>query len=87
VIRVTDRKVQPFESVREEIENTLRAQTEDRVWTDWLMAAYTDADVKVNPRYGEFDLESGQVVDASAEDIPGAEEPSPTPTPTFSVPG
>ena len=42
-----------------------------------------DADVKVNPRYGEFDDASLQVVDATAEDVPGAEEggiPAPTPT-------
>ena len=43
--------------------------------------AYEDADIKVNPRYGELDIETQQVVDATAEDIPGAEEPAVDPTP------
>lgn len=82
VIRVMDRRVESFQDVRAQIEGELSAQTEERVWQDWLTAAYEDAEVKVNPRYGELDLESGQVIDARAEDIPGAEVPSPEPTPT-----
>ena len=85
VIRVTDRRLESFEDVKNDIAEQLSVQTEDRVWTDWLMLTYKEADVKVNPRYGEFDLASGQVTDASAEDIPGAEEPSPTPS--TSLPG
>ncbi|HWL66348.1 MAG TPA: peptidylprolyl isomerase [Actinomycetota bacterium] len=85
IIWVTDRRVQAFEDVRPELEQRLAAENEDRVWSDWLTAAYVDAEVKVNPRYGELDVESGQVVEASAEDIPGAEEPRESPTP--SVPG
>ncbi|HYI45416.1 MAG TPA: peptidylprolyl isomerase [Actinomycetota bacterium] len=84
VIRVTDRRVSPFEEVSDQIAERLSVETEDRVWSEWLAAAYKDADVKVNPRYGELDLESGQVVDATAEDIPGAEsQPQPTVTPSL----
>ena len=85
IIWVTDRRVESFEDVRTELDQRLRQENEDRVWSDWLVDAYKDAEVKVNPRYGELDVESGQVVEASAEDIPGAEEP--TPSPTASVPG
>ena len=85
VIRLIERRVQSFEDVRSQIEAELRAEIEERVWMDWVAAAYEEADVKVNPRYGELDVVSGQVVDASAEDIPGGEVPRPrasvTPTP------
>ncbi len=82
VIRVTDERVQAFDQVRNELEGRLATQTEDRVWGEWLKAAYEEAEVKVNPRYGELDADTGQVVDASAKDIPGAEEPSIAPSPT-----
>ncbi len=82
MIRVMTRNVKPFEEVRAEITASISSQTEDRVWTEWLAAAYEEAEVKVNPRYGELDVESGQVVDASAEDIPAGEVPVVTPTPT-----
>ncbi|MEA2447839.1 MAG: foldase protein PrsA, partial [Actinomycetota bacterium] len=85
VIRITDRKVSTFDEVRDRIAQELSATTEDRVWTEWLSAAYRSADVKVNPRYGELDTESGQVVDATVDDIPGAESSSspPAPSPTL----
>lgn len=86
VIRLIERRTQSFEDVRAEIESQLAGETEERVWEDWVAAAYEEADVKVNPRYGELDPASGQVVDASAEDIPGGEVPSPeapSPTPTL----
>ena len=84
VIRLIERSTQSFEDVRAQIESELATETEERVWQDWVAAAYEEADVKVNPRYGELDEASGQVVDASAADIPGGElpdGPSPTITP------
>ncbi len=80
VIRLIDRRTQPFEEVEQQLREEQVAQIEERVWSEWLRQAYEDAEVKINPRYGELDIESGQVVDARAEDIPGAEVPSPTPT-------
>jgi foldase protein PrsA len=82
VILVTDRRMQAFEDVRAQIEQNIGAEAEEKVWTEWLVDAYREADVRVNPRYGEFDLDTGQVTDATAEDIPGAEEPSPVESPT-----
>jgi foldase protein PrsA len=87
VIRVTDRKATSFDEVKTQIAQQLSADTEDRVWTEWLAAAYKDADVKVNPRYGELDIDSGQVVDATAADIPGAQESTPAPTASPSLGG
>jgi foldase protein PrsA len=80
VIRVTDRRVPPFERVSEQIAEQLGADTEEEVWQEWLRSAYARADIRVNSRYGELDLETQQVVDPSAETIPGAEEPAPSPT-------
>lgn len=88
VIRLIERRVQSFEDVRAQIESELAGETEERVWQDWVAAAYEDAEVKVNPRYGELDEASGQVVDASAADIPGGEVPDPAdPSPTITPGG
>jgi len=75
VIRVTDRRVAPFEEVAADIEGELGQGAVDEAWDEFVRKAYEEADVKVNPRYGEFDEESFQVVDPSAEDVPGAEVP------------
>jgi parvulin-like peptidyl-prolyl isomerase len=82
VIYVTDRRIQAFEDVSEDIEQEIGAEAEEEAWSRWLVKAYREADVRVNPRYGELDLETGQVTDATAEDIPGAEEPRPVVSPT-----
>lgn len=79
VIRVIDRRPQPFEQVQEEIQVELGAPTDDEIWNDWVRQAYVDADVRVNPRYGEFNLDTQQVESASARTVPGAEEPEASP--------
>jgi parvulin-like peptidyl-prolyl isomerase len=81
VIRVTDRRVAPFEEVRADIEQQLGGQAEDEAWQKWVVDAYQDADIRVNPRYGELDLDTQQIVNPSAEDVPGADESQATPTP------
>lgn len=81
IIRVTDRRVAVFEDVAAEIRQELGQGAVDEAWDDFVRTAYVDADVKVNPRYGEFDEESFQVVDPTAEDVPGAEVPEVEPTP------
>lgn len=85
VIRVTARRVETFEEARAEIEELVDDSLEEEVWSEWLAAVYEEADVKVNPRYGVFDLESQQVVEPGASDIPGAYETA-TPTPTAPAP-
>lgn len=80
VIYVTDRRTQPYEEVRDRIETLIGSPAEDAAWREWVLAAYEDADVKVNPRYGEFDLETQQIINPTPEDVPGTRpEPSVTP--------
>lgn len=74
VIWVTDRRLAPFEEVVGSIEETLGRGAADEAWNEYVRKAYEQADVKVNPRYGEFDEEALVVVDPTAEDVPGAEE-------------
>lgn len=74
VIWVFDRRPQPFAQVQEAIQAELGAPTDDEIWDDWLSEAYEAADVKVNPRYGEFNPETQSVEDVSARTVPGAEE-------------
>jgi len=82
VIRVTERDVTPLEQVSDAIAQQLGAGEAENEWQEWLRAAYEEADIKINSRYGELDLDTQTVVDATAEHIPGAvESPSPSPTP------
>ena len=85
VIRVIDRRAAPFEEVSDQLAEQLGGQEQEEAWQQFVRDAYEAADIRVNSRYGELDLETQQVVDATAEDIPGAEVdlPSPTPTPTL----
>jgi foldase protein PrsA len=87
VIRLIDRRTTPLADVRDQISDDLAQAAADKAWNDYLRDAYSEADVKVNPRYGEFDLESLVVVNASSKEIPGAVVPSTTPTPEAQVPG
>jgi parvulin-like peptidyl-prolyl isomerase len=87
VIWVTGRRPTPFDQVREQVQVALGAPSDDELWDRWLLDAYRDAGVKVNPRYGEFNLETQQVEDVSARTIPGAEEGRPdlAPSPEASL--
>lgn len=79
IIWVTDRRVQEFEDVREELEAQLAQGSQQEAWDEWVLERYRDADIDVNPRYGELDLESQQVVDPAAGSVPGAAIPSQAP--------
>jgi parvulin-like peptidyl-prolyl isomerase len=81
VIRVTDRRVAPFDQVRSQIEEQIGGEAEDEAWQEWVVDAYEDADIRVNPRYGELDRDTQQIVNPSAQDVPGADESQATPTP------
>jgi foldase protein PrsA len=72
VIRVTGRRTKSFGDVTEEI----RAQVGAEAFQEWVTAAFEDADVDINPRYGELDPETGRIVNATAEDVPGADDSS-----------
>lgn len=81
LILVRDRRPIPFADVRSEIIETLAGEQRDRRWNEWLTETFTNADIEVNPRYGEFDPETRQVVDPSTSDLPGTEDVAPTPAP------
>lgn len=57
IVHVLERQTQPFEAVRETLLQELRGQ----VFTDWLLGHLQTAEVRVNPRYGVFDEESGSI--------------------------
>jgi foldase protein PrsA len=75
VIRLIDRRTAPFEDVQDELDEELSATAEDEAWQAWIEEAYADADVRINPRFGELDPSTGQIADATVEEVPGAEAP------------
>jgi foldase protein PrsA len=82
VIWLTDRRVTPVEEVRDQVIAQLTGTDSDLAWQRWVVNAYQEAEVEVNPRYGEFNIETQQIEDASTRTVPGAEEtrpPSPEP--------
>jgi peptidyl-prolyl cis-trans isomerase C len=79
VVRLVDRQVVPFEEARTQISTQLAGPAQDEAWQAWVKEAYEEADVSVNPRYGELDPETGQIVDADAEDVPAGEAPADEP--------
>lgn len=83
IIRLTGKRVMPFEAARPRIEEELGGQEIDAAWLRWLVDAYNGADIKVNPRYGQLDPESQTVVNTGLGDVPGADlQPTPSLTPT-----
>ncbi|MDQ3662119.1 MAG: peptidylprolyl isomerase [Actinomycetota bacterium] len=74
IITVEGRRAQPYEAVKPQIATEIGGESPEQVWQDWIIDSYKDAEIEVNPRYGELDLETQQIVDATAEDVPGAEE-------------
>lgn len=86
VILVHERRPIPFEDVRAEIIETLAGEERDRAWEEWLLKAYEDADIEVNPRYGELDPETFTITDPETSDLPGGTDVSPTETPAEEQP-
>jgi len=86
VIQVYDRRVTPLEVASADISQRLSGTAQDEAWAAWLEEAYAEAGVRVNSRYGELDVTTGQILDPSAETVPGAEAPSEAP-PAEAPPG
>lgn len=82
VIRVLGRETDTFESVREQLAQDLAGARAEGAWAEWLEGVFRAADVEVNPRFGEFDPATGQVVDADAGSLPGAATPGGAATPS-----
>lgn len=73
LILVRGLDTEPFEAVRDR----LLEETRGRAFTEWLQERIREAEVRVNPRYGLFDEESGQVVPRN--------QTSPSPPPSVQV--
>jgi parvulin-like peptidyl-prolyl isomerase len=84
IIRLIEKDVVSFDDARPQILQQFPGDEAQEAWRDWVLDAYRDADVDVNPRYGEFDLETQTIRAPGPEDIPGGATPttSPAPTPT-----
>lgn len=75
VIRVAGRRSLSFEEAKPQLEQSLGASEGEAAWTSFVTEAYENADVEINPRFGELDLDTQQIVNPGADQVPGAEEP------------
>lgn len=73
VIHVLDRRTRSFE----EVQQTLLEESRGQVFTEWLLERVEGAEIRVNPRYGAFDEETGAVV--------ARRRSSPAPAPTVQL--
>ena len=73
IIRLIDQRLAPFEDVRGEIEQQLAGDVAEEDWQKFIRAAYRDAEIEVNSRFGELDIESQTIVNASGDTVPGGE--------------
>lgn len=69
VIRVLERDATPFSEARDRLVEETRGQ----VFNDWLLEQLQTAEIRVNPRYGAFDRETGRVIERRST----TPEPSP----------
>jgi hypothetical protein len=66
VIWIRSRQAPPFETVRPELVEELQ----ELVFAEWLLGQVREAEIRVNPSYGVFDSESGEVVSHRAIGTP-----------------
>lgn len=62
IIHVIDRRTRPFEEVAPQLTEEARSET----FGEWLLERVAAAEIRVNPRYGLFDEETGAVVPRTA---------------------
>lgn len=85
IIRLISSRTAPFAEAAPEISEELAEPAKLEAFSKWLEEVYDEADVRINPRYGELDVATGQIVDATSQDVPGAEAPEAPPSPTVPV--
>lgn len=78
IIEVYDRRTPTFTEVRSEIAARLAGGAAEEAWSRWIVDAYRDADIRINPRYGVLQMETQLVVNPDPGDAPGVEAPTPT---------
>ena len=76
VLLVQDRRPVPLDEVHDTISSRIAGNERDKAWDRWLREAYRDADLKVNPRFGEFDPATQKIVDAPTSGGDGPPEGS-----------
>ena len=73
IIKLIDRRIAPFEDVKGQIEQQLTGDVSEEEWQKFIRKAYRDAEIEVNSRFGELDIESQLIVNASGDSVPGGE--------------
>lgn len=76
VIELNRRDVAPFEDVRDQLAGQLGQQ----VFEDWMLERIAALGVEVNPRYGRFDADTGEVTPIRSTDPDAATGATRTPT-------
>ncbi len=75
VVRVNAFRTIPFEEVRDQLQSGLQGPAAQQALDEWFRRALLDADVDVDPRLGDWDPQSGQIIASSplapANPVPG----------------
>ncbi|MBA3349795.1 MAG: peptidylprolyl isomerase, partial [Actinobacteria bacterium] len=74
IIRVLGRRSLSFAEAKPQLEQQLGAQQGEEAWASFVKKSYQDAGVEINPRFGELDLDTQQIVNPDAGSVPGAEQ-------------
>ncbi len=72
VIELVSRELVPLEAVRDQIV----AQESGRVFSDWMHERLREAEISVNPRFGTFDPETGEVLPVRSTSTAGPTGPT-----------
>jgi parvulin-like peptidyl-prolyl isomerase len=73
VIQLVSTDVQPLSEVRDQIAGPLEAEA----FAKWLQQQSRDADISVNPRYGRYDAETGNIEPIRSTERPASSSPTP----------
>ncbi len=79
IIQLVSVDVRPFDQVRDQLAGPLRASA----FTDWLQEQLGSRRITVNPKYGRFDLSTGNV-EPIRSTASGSPTPSTSPAPSTS---
>lgn len=85
LILVEARRTQPFRAVRDTLREQLKQQGADAQFQVFLTDLVSAADVEVNPRYGDWDPQTGSIVPHRFY-TPAEPELDPVPNPGFELP-
>lgn len=87
IIRNEGIRTVPFDEVRDQLEQELVGADVQTALEDWLTTKYREADIDIDPRFGTWDPETGQIVapeGIGGETQPGNEAPADTGSPAAS---